>query len=150
MASFEVKGFEELLTQLDKLGRFDEVAPKMMKAGMEILQEEVVAEASKHKDTGEMVASIKPTGLQAGFDGGYYMCTRPTGYASGKGKWKNARKGKGEGTGHRRVRNMEKLVWLELGVKGRPATPVITSAVIRAEPRVLQAMQEVFNREVMQ
>ena len=132
MASFEVRGFEELLTQLDKLGRFDEVAPKMMKAGMEILQEEVVAEASKHKDTGAMAASIKPTGLMAGYGGGYYMCTRPTG-----------RDKKG-------VRNMEKLVWLELGVKGRPATPVITSAVIRAEPRVLQAMQEVFNREVMQ
>ena len=45
MASFEARGFEELLTQLDKLGRFDEAAPKMMKAGMEILQEEVVAEA---------------------------------------------------------------------------------------------------------
>lgn len=132
MASFEVKGFEELLTQLDKLGRFDEVAPKMMKAGMEILQEEVVAEASKHKDTGAMAASIKPTGLMAGYGGGYYMCTRPTG-----------RDKKG-------VHNMEKMVYLEFGVKGRPATPVITSAVIRAEPRVLQAMQEVFNREVMQ
>ena len=132
MASFEVKGFEELLTQLDKLGRFDEVAPKMMKAGMEILQEEVVAEASKHKDTGAMAASIKPTGLMAGYGGGSYMCTRPTG---------RAKKG---------VRNMEKLAYLEFGVKGRPATPVITSAVIRAEPRVLQAMQEVFNREVMQ
>ena len=132
MASFEVRGFEELLTQLDKLGRFDEVAPKMMKAGMEILQEEVVAEASKHKDTGAMAASIKPTGLMAGYGGGYYMCTRPTG-----------RDKKG-------VRSMENLAYLEFGVKGRPATPVITSAVIRAEPRVLQAMQEVFNREVMQ
>ena len=79
-----------------------------------------------------MAASIKPTGLMAGYGGGYYMCTRPTG-----------RDKKG-------VRNMEKLAYLEFGVKGRPATPVITSAVIRAEPRVLQAMQEVFNREVMQ
>ena len=105
---------------------------QQMKAGMEILQEEVVAEASKHKDTGAMAASIKPTGLMAGYGGGYYMCTRPTG-----------RDKKG-------VRNMEKMVYLEFGVKGRPATPVITSAVIRAEPRVLQAMQEVFNREVMQ
>ena len=51
----------------------------MMKAGMEILQEEVVAEASKHKDTGAMAESIKPTGLMAGYGGGYYMCTRPTG-----------------------------------------------------------------------
>lgn len=148
MASFEIRGMDDLMAQLDRLGKFDEIAPKMMDAGMEILQKEVVAEASKHKDTGEMVDSIKPTGLEAGFGGGYYMCTRPTGYASGKGKWKNARKGKGEGKGRRKIRNMEKMVWLEYGVKGRPAVPVITKAVIRAEPQVIEAMRQVFEREV--
>ena len=106
MASFEVRGMDDLMAQLDRLGKFDEIAPKMMDAGMEILQKEVVAEASKHKDTGEMVASIKPTGLEAGFGGGYYMCTRPTGYASEKGKWKNARKGKGEGKGRRKIETL--------------------------------------------
>lgn len=130
MASFSISGMDELLVKLNQLGRFDEIAPKMMKAGMEILQEEVVAEASKHKDTGAMVASIKPTGLMAGYGGGYYMCTRPTG-----------RDKKG-------VRNMEKMVYLEYGVKGRPGVPVITAAVIKAEPKVVQAMQEVFTREI--
>lgn len=130
MAQFSISGMDELLVKLNQLGRFDEIAPKMMKAGMEILQEEVVAEASKHKDTGAMVASIKPTGLMAGYDGGYYMCTRPTG-----------RDKKG-------VRNMEKMVYLEYGVKGRPGVPVITAAVIKAEPKVVQAMQEVFTREI--
>ena len=43
---------------------------------------------------------------------------------------------------------MEKLVWLEYGVKGRPATPVITAAVIRAEPKVMRAMREVFEQEI--
>ena len=130
MAQFSISGMDELLVKLNQLGRFDEIAPKMMKAGMEILQEEVVAEASKHKDIGAMVASIKPTGLMAGYDGGYYMCTRPTG-----------RDKKG-------VRNMEKMVYLEYGVKGRPGVPVITAAVIKAEPKVVQAMQEVFTREI--
>ena len=130
MAQFSISGMDELLVKLNQLGRFDEIAPKMMKAGMEILQEEVVAEASKHKDTGAMVASIKPTGLMAGYGGGYYMCTRPTG-----------RDKKG-------VRNMEKMVYLEYGVKGRPGVPVITAAVIKAEPKVVQAMQEVFTREI--
>lgn len=132
MASFSISGMDELLVKLNQLGRFDEIAPKMMKAGMEILQEEVVAEASKHKNTGAMVASIKPTGLMAGYGGGYYMCTRPTG-----------RDKKG-------VRNMEKMVYLEYGVKGRPGVPVITAAVIKAEPKVIQAMQEVFTREISQ
>ena len=130
MASFSISGMDELLVKLNQLGRFDEIAPKMVKAGMEILQEEVVAEASKHKNTGAMVASIKPTGLMAGYGSGYYMCTRPTG-----------RDKKG-------VRNMEKMVYLEYGVKGRPGVPVITAAVIKAEPKVVQAMQEVFTREI--
>lgn len=135
MAQFDVHGFDELMASLDRLGRFDDVAPKMMEAGMETLQKEVIQEASKHKDTGEMVASIKPTGLSKSANGSYYMCTRPTGYASKR-------------TGKRRLRNMEKLVYLEYGVKGRPATPVIKKAVIRAEPGVIRAMRAVFEREV--
>lgn len=146
MAQFDVHGFDGILTTLERFGRFDDVAPKMMEAGMEVLQKEVVEEASKHKDTGEMVASIKPTGLSQSANGSYYMCTRPTGYASGK--MRNSRKNHGEGTGKRRLRNMEKLVYLEYGVKGRPATPVIKKAVIRAEPEVMRAMRGVFEREV--
>ena len=130
MASFEVRGFETILSELDRIGKFEEIAPKMMEDGMKVLQKEVVAEASKHVNTGEMAASIKPTGVEAGFGGGYYMCTRPT----GKDK--------------RGVRNMEKMAWLEYGVKGRPATPVITKAVIRAEPGVIEAMRSRFAQEV--
>lgn len=130
MASFSISGVDELLARLNQLGKFDEVAPKMMKAGMKVLQKEVVAEASKHKDTGAMVESIKPTGLMASYGGGYYMCTRPTG---------KDKKG---------VRNMAKMAYLEYGVKGRPGVPVITAAVIKAEPGVIQAMQEVFTREI--
>lgn len=61
MASFEVMGFDELLSQLNKIGKFEEIAPKMLEDGMGVLQKEVVAEASKHIDTGEMVKSIKPS-----------------------------------------------------------------------------------------
>lgn len=146
MAQFDIHGIDEFLSKLNQLGNTEETVPKMIEAGMEVLQKEVVAEASKHQDTGDMVKSIKPSGISHSESGGYYMCTRPTGYATKR--WKNARKGKGEGTGRTRVRNMEKMVWLEYGVKGRPATPVITAAVIRAEPGAVRAMREVFEREV--
>lgn len=132
MAEFDVHGFETLFAELDRLGKSESAAPKMMEAGMKVLQKEVITAASKHKDTGEMVASIKPTGLTRSADGSYYMCTRPTGYASRKQK----------------IRNMEKLVYLEYGVKGRPATPVIKSAIVKAEPGVVQAMRRVFEQEV--
>ena len=130
MAQFDVHGFEPLFEKLEKLSNFEKIAPKMLEAGMEELQVSVVKEASEHRDTGDMVASIKPTGLAKTKGGGYYMCTRPTG---------KDRKG---------VRNMEKIVYLEFGVKGRPATPVITKAVLNAEPHVIAAMREVFEREV--
>lgn len=146
MAEFDVHGFEGFLKDLDRLGCFEDVAPKMMDAGMEVLQKEVVEAASKHKDTGDMVESIKPTGLTKSANGSYYMCTRPTGYAS-RG-WRNGRKSHGERSGRQRLRNMEKLVYLEYGVKGRPATPVIKSAIIKAEPGVVQAMRKVFEQEV--
>lgn len=132
MAQFDVHGFESLFVELDRLGKSESAAPKMMEAGMEVLQKEVVAAASSHKDTGEMAESIKPTGLTRTADGSYYMFTRPTGYASRKQK----------------IRNMEKLVYLEYGVKGRPAVPVIKSAIIKAEPGVVQAMRKVFEQEV--
>lgn len=130
MASFDVSGVDELMASLERLGKFEEVAPKMMEAGMEKLQKEVVSAASEHQDTGAMARSIKPTGIEKSYGGGYYMCTRPTG---------KDKKG---------VRNMAKMCYLEFGVKGRPAVPVITGAVIRAEPEVVRAMKEVFENEV--
>ena len=35
MASFDVSGVDELMASLERLGKFEEVAPKMMEAGME-------------------------------------------------------------------------------------------------------------------
>lgn len=130
MAQFELHGFDDLMMQLDRLGRTDEVAPKMLEEAVPILREEVVSQAEKHRDTGEMAASIKPTKVTKSADG-YRVVVRPTGKASG-----------------RNIRNMEKLVYLEYGVRGRPATPVLTTAVLNARPDVIRKMQEVFTREM--
>ena len=93
MAQFELHGFDDLMMQLDRIGRTDEVAPKMLEEAVPILQEEVVSQAEKHRDTGEMAASIKPTKVTKSADG-YRVVVRPTGKASG-----------------RNIRNMEKLVY---------------------------------------
>lgn len=130
MARFDIQGFDQLLTELDRLGRFDEIAPKMLEESVPILEAEVREQASTHWVSGDMVNSIKKSGKAAGRGGGYYICVRPT------------------GTDSKGVRNMEKMAWLEFGVKGRPATPVLTTAVLNAEPKVIAKMQEVFNREV--
>ena len=149
---FDIYGFDELMTQLDRLGQFDEIAPKMLEEAVPVLQEEVVKEASKHRDTGDMVDSIKPTGVMESKTGAYYICVRPTGISQKKKKWqykRNRSKKKIErNTEKTEVRNMEKLVWLEFGVKGRPATPVLKTATLNATPEAQKKLQQVFNREM--
>ena len=55
----------------------------MLEEAVPILQEEVVSQAEKHRDTGEMAASIKPTKVTKSADG-YRVVVRPTGKASGR------------------------------------------------------------------
>ena len=129
MAQFDIHGIDEFARKLERMGRLDEIAPKMLEDGMQVLKPAVVEEAEKHKVTGDMAASIKQTGATYGA-GGYYICARPT------GKDRNG------------VRNMEKMAWLEYGVKGRPATPVITRAVLNSEAGVIGAMRRRFEKEV--
>ena len=145
---FDISGFDDVLAELDRIGRFEEIAPKMLEESESILEAEVVKQAKKHWNTGDMAQSIKSTGALVGKGGGYYLCVRPTGESSEK-KWQYAGSKSGKkGRRKVKVRNMEKAVWLEFGAKGRPAVPIITTAVLNAEPAVLKKLQEVFDREV--
>ncbi|MEZ3435736.1 MAG: hypothetical protein K1W34_14170 [Lachnospiraceae bacterium] len=128
MAQFELEGIDDLMKDLDLLDT-ERIAPMMLEESAPILEEAVTKKASAHKDTGDMVNSIKKT--KAGRNQtGYYIAVRPTG---------KDRKG---------VRNMEKMAALEYGVDGKqPATPVLIPAVHEVEVPVLKKMQEVFDRE---
>lgn len=128
MAQFEPEGIDDLMKDLDLLDT-ERIAPMMLEESAPILEEAVAKKASAHKDTGDMVNSIKKTKAERN-QTGYYIAVRPTG---------KDRKG---------VRNMEKMAALEYGVDGKqPATPVLTPAVHEAEAPVLEKMQEVFDRE---
>lgn len=129
MAQFGVKGLDELVEAFERMGRIDEIAPKMLEEAVPILKEEVVRLAETHKVTGDMASSIKETKPRER-RGGHEIRVRPT------GKDRNG------------IRNMEKAAWIEFGTKGRSGTPFITSAVLNAEADVKAKMQEVFNREV--
>lgn len=129
MASFEIEGIDDLMKELDMLDA-ERLAPMMLEEAAPILKDSVVECASRHKDTGAMVNSIKQTAALRN-QRGYYIAVRPT------------------GKDEKGVRNMEKMAYLEYGVGGRqPATPVLTPAVHAAEPDVLEKMQEVFDREI--
>lgn len=128
MAKFDLHGIDDLMKGLNQLD-IDRIAPKMLEESVPILEKYVKAEALKHKDTGAMAESIKKTGADVN-EKGHYICVRPTG---------KDKKG---------VRNMEKMVYMEYGTSKQDATPTLSPAVRKAEGKVTEKMQEVFNREV--
>lgn len=127
MAEFNVEGVDELMKELEQID-VEHIAPKMLEESVEILEGAVKRRTAKHKVTGDMLSSIKPTGAQRN-NSGYYICVRPTG---------KDRKG---------VRNMEKMAYLEYGTSRQRARPVLSVAVNESEAEVLKKMQEVFERE---
>lgn len=145
MAKFSFNIPDDFIKQLGRLQDIDEIAPMMIDEAIPILERNVKAEASKHRDTGDMVESIKSTKAGKSQYGGYYAVTRPTGYASRGWKYAKTKKNAGQ---KEKVRNMEKLIYLEYGTSDQPATPILTKAIKDSEDAVLEKMQEVFNREV--
>ena len=128
MAKFDIQGIDDFMKDLSML-EMERIAPDMLEESVPILEKEVKASAAKHKDTGSMRSSVKATGANVNARG-HYICVRPT------------------GKDEKGVRNMEKMVYLEYGTSKQIATPVLSPAVRKAEPEVLDKMQEVFNRKV--
>lgn len=129
MAKFSFKIPDDLTRQLERLQNTDEIAPKMIDAGIPIVKDEMVRRADSHRRTGAMSGSIKPTQPKR-TGSGHSAVVRPTG-----------RDGRG-------TRNMEKMMYLEYGTSHQRATPVIVPTVAATESSVIEAMREVFNKEV--
>lgn len=133
MASFEMQGIDDLIAQLNKASNLNDVAPKMIEEALPILEQSlkdaVQEEVNKEYATGELVRSIKKSKSHRKNQYGYFGVVRPTG---------KDQKG---------VRNMEKLVYLHYGTTKQAARPVINKATIRVRKKVIDKMQEVYNRE---
>ena len=128
MAKFDIYGIDDFMKEISQID-LDRIAPKMLEESVPILEKSVREESAKHRDTGAMQESIQATGASVNARG-HYIWVRPTG-----------RDEKG-------VRNMEKMVYMEYGTSKQGATPVLSPAVRKAEDKVTDKMQEVFNREV--
>lgn len=126
--SFSVEGIDDLMKKIDSI-EVERIAPIMLEESAPILKKAVIKKASMHKDTGDMLNSIKATGAMRNARG-YYICVRPT------------------GEGRNGTRNMEKMAYLEFGnsLNQRP-TPVLSPAVKACEEEIIDKMQEVFDRE---
>lgn len=130
MGKFDFAIPDDFIKQLGKLADIEIIAPKMIDQAMPSLEKNLKTELAKHKQTGDMLNSVKKTKAKKTKRGGFYAIVRPTGKDS-KG-----------------VRNMEKLVYAEYGTKKQTATPILTKAIKDSNDQVLQKMREVFEEEM--
>ena len=126
VAKFDIDFPDELVRQLEKLENFDEIAEAMLTEAEPILREEITSEASTHHDTGDMIESITSQIKKNNI--GWFLTTYP------RGKDRDG------------VRNMDKMMYIEYGTRDKPADPILSRAVRKAEFRVIAKMQEVFDR----
>ncbi len=139
MAKFTVDFPADLEKQIDQLeiACRGECISKMLEAGGEVMKEKMQQQCRNHRQSGNMIASIKTTKAEKN-DRGYFVVTRPTG--TEVRVMKNGRIHK--------VRNMEKLAYLHYGTSKQRATGIITKVINQSRSPAVKVMQEVFNREV--
>lgn len=130
MAKFETDiGIDELMTSLNSVD-IEALAPVALEQSAPIVEKKLVQLSEPHKKTGAMIKSIKAQKANKSGDG-YSIFVGPSGVDRKSG-----------------TRNMEKLAYLEFGVRAhnQPATPVITPTIRATHDDVCDSMQETFNK----
>lgn len=130
MAKFETDvSLDELMQSLTSID-IEALAPVALEESAPIVEKKLIQLSEPHKRTGAMVKSIKAQKASKHKDG-YSIFVGPSGVDRKTG-----------------TRNMEKLAFLEFGVRehNQPATPVITPAVRATHDDVCDSMQDVFDK----
>ena len=159
MANFHLRGALELAEKLSQLAEStDEIAFAMVDEATDVmdkeLREAILVNTQKY-GTGVLAESIhhnKPERIGEGF----YATSTARGTDTKKGKYKKtshkAYSKSGKYVGYRKsygkgaVRNQDKLYYHEYGNSRQSARPIIKPCVDAAEPKVMDKMQEVFDR----
>jgi HK97 gp10 family phage protein len=131
MADFNVVGLDDVISDMEKHSTAAEKAiPEMLKAGAEILAkaQKAEAQAMKIRDTGDFIASIKPTGIKKDKDGNSYVDVYPQG---------KDRKG---------TRNADKGFIAEYGTSKIPARPWMRTANEKSAEEVTTAEKEIWDK----
>lgn len=131
MAHLTIKGVDELVKELEKMGQLTgPLADAMLRAGIQPIVEARKAEAikRKHVDTGQMVKAI--------------AADRKVQDVGGAGKHMTVY---ARGTDRKGVRNAEKEYILHYGSGKLPADHWVDAASDKAEPQAIAAMTDVLN-----
>jgi hypothetical protein len=148
MPYFEVDFPKKLFKNLS-----DETSEKMLNESVPYLVDSLqTILKTEHSDSEELWKSIKAFNPYKTKDGVWRISASPTGKHKGKllkSAKVFARSKKGTKTSGTALWNDDKLWFLEYGNKNQNATPVIARATNRVMKQVVDKMQEVFNREVV-
>lgn len=128
MAKFRMYIDNSFVKRIERMGNFDMIARRLLKAAEPILLAEIQRQVANHRLSSDMYGSIKATNIRKAKNDAYYISIRPT------GKDKNG------------VRNMAKLMYLEFGKSDQAPRPVLTTAVKNAEGRVIEAMRREYEK----
>lgn len=157
MAAFVMEGLDDLIREIEKMGYdLDDTALQMVEEGAEIMDQtlkDAIQTETTEYGTGTLAASInhtKPTRNAWG----YFSASTARGVDSRNGKYRKARKTTPKYTrtawNGNVVRNHDKLYYLEFGNSRQAAHPIVQKCVNRAEPKVLEKMQQVYERRMGQ
>lgn len=130
MAKFkQTVGLDDFVNSLSSLD-MEYIAPQALTHAAPIVKNKLERLSEPHSRTGAMAKSIKTKKPSKTKNGDWQIFTGP------------------QGTDKNGVRNMEKMAYLEYGVRAhkQPATPVITPAVESTHDKVVDDMQETFNK----
>lgn len=140
MGKVQVKMPEEFLLRLSRLGdKTDEIIPKVLEAGGEVVEQKVRANLSavigrdtkeESRSTGELLSALGVTPAKIDRDGNYnvkvgFSEPRPDGHSNAM------------------IANV-----LEYGKSGQPAKPFMKPARSAARAPCIEAMKAAFEREV--
>lgn len=143
MADFQLDFDDSIFKGLEKLSDTEAVSEKMLKEASPIVVSSMKSELNIHRQTAELVSSVKPTKPKRNKSGDNVVIVRPT----GKSMTTIAKSGKAY-TRKKAVRNMEKLASLEFGNShGQKPTPITEKVIKGTEKAVFDKMNEVYNRE---
>jgi hypothetical protein len=148
MPYFEVDFPKKLFKNLS-----DEISEKMLEESVPYLVDSLQAILrAEHSDSEQLWKSIKAFNPYKTKDGVWTISASPTGKHKGK-LLKSAkvfsRSKKGTKTSGQALWNDDKLWFIEYGNKNQAAKPVIARATNRVMQKVVDKMQEVFDREVV-
>lgn len=140
MTKVQVKMPEEFLLRLSRLGdKTDEIIPKVLEAGGEVVEQKVRANLSavigrdtkeESRSTGELLSALGVTPAKIDRDGNYNV---KVGFSEPRP----------DGRSNAMIANV-----LEYGKSGQPAKPFMKPARSAARAPCIEAMKAAFEREV--